>query len=222
MLGKYWIMNEKIVLTTIPTFYINLDDRTDRKESMEKLLKNLEFENFERFPAVKKEGRSVGCSTSHANVLRHIAKNNIYPALILEDDIEVFEFESIIRYPKDSEAMYIGFSRYGYNHNSEDDFPRSLKIRELSEKYHRVQNMLARHAVIHFDADYDLACIDTMEDFLADPKKHIAGDIALAKINPDHKVYCKNTPVFYQNDKYTRGLTKQPIYCCKYINLDEV
>jgi GR25 family glycosyltransferase involved in LPS biosynthesis len=215
-------MSEQIILTSIPTFYINLDDRTDRKESIEKLLKDLEFENFERFPAVKKKGRSIGCSTSHANVLKHIAENNIYPALILEDDVSVFEFESIIKYPEDADAMYIGFSKYGYSHNPEDDFPRSLKIREFSEKYHRVQNMLARHAVIHFNLDYDLACIDMMEDFLSDPEKYVAGDIALAKMNPDHKVYCKNTPVFYQNDAYTRKLTKHPIYCCDYVDLDKV
>ena len=65
-------MNKTIDITKIPTFYINLEEKIDRKENMEFLLKKLEFSNFKKFDGVKAEGRSVGCSTSHKNVLEYI------------------------------------------------------------------------------------------------------------------------------------------------------
>ena len=212
----------KIDVASLPTFYINLDEKTERKDQTEKILKDLGFVNFERFPAVKAEGRSIGCSTSHANALRHIINNNIYPALILEDDIGVFDFKNSIDVPDKADAMYIGFSRYGYNHNQEEPHPRSLKIKELSENNHRVHNMLARHAVIHFSKDYGTSCVNAMEDFLNNPSKHVAGDIALAKIHPENRVYCQNVPLFYQNDMKTRSLTKTSLFDCSYVEMDKI
>jgi len=212
----------EINITELPTFYINLDEKTERKKATETLLKEYGFTNFERFPAIKAEGRSIGCSTSHANALEHIIDNDIYPALILEDDVDIFAFRKTIECPDDADAMYIGFSRYGYNHNKDDPFPRSLKIKELGEEYHRVHNMLARHAVIHFSKEYDATCIETMNDFVKNPTEHVAGDIALAKIHPEYKIYCQNMPIFYQNDSKTRSLTKKSLLECDFVEMDNL
>lgn len=215
-------MTNKIDITKIPTFYINLDDKKDRMKRVESLLNELGFSNFHRFEAVKAEGRSVGCSTSHRDVLQHIVDNDIFPALILEDDIEVFEFRNFVEYPLSADAMYLGFSRYGWNHNQDEPFPRSLKIKELSENYHRVHNMLARHAVIHFNPKYSSACIKEMDKFLSDPDKYVAGDIQIASIHTQWNVYAQNIPVFYQDDGGTRGLTKHSINTCDYVEMDKI
>lgn len=211
----------EINITELPVFYINLDEKEERKEATEKLLKEYGFKSFERFPATKAKGRSIGCSTSHAKALKYIVDNDIYPALILEDDVDIFAFRKTIECPDDADAMYIGFSRYGYNHNPDEPFPRSLKIKELGENYHRVHNMLARHAVIHLNKEYDLVCIETMNEFIKEPTKHVAGDIALAKIHPEHKVYCQNLPIFYQNDSKTRSLTKRSLRECDFVEMDD-
>lgn len=209
-------------ITKIPTFYINLDEREDRKIKVEGLLTDLGFENFERFPAIKAEGRSVGCSTSHANVLKHIIENKIYPALILEDDIEEFEFKEIVYCPDDADAMYLGFSRYGFNHDLDEPHPRSLKITELGDECHRAYNMLARHAIIHLNPEYDIACIDMMDKFFDNPKEYIAGDASIAKIHPEYKIYVQNIPIFYQEDPKTRSLTKHSIHDCEYVEMDKL
>lgn len=215
-------MINKIDITQIPTFYINLEDRKERMEHVENLLNELSFSNFHRFEAVKAEGRSVGCSTSHRDVLQHIVDNNIFPALILEDDIEVFEFRDYIQCPSNADAMYLGFSRYGWNHNQDEPFPRSLKVKELSENYHRVHNMLARHAVIHFNPQYSIACINEMNKFLSDPATYIAGDIQIASIHAEWRVYAQNVPLFYQNDGGTRGLTHHALEDCPYVEMDKI
>lgn len=214
-------MQSRIIdITSIPTFYINLDDRKDRRNNMQRLLKIHGFKKVQRISGFKAPDR-VGCSTSHVMALQHIIDNNIYPALILEDDVSPFKFRKSILVPDDADAMYLGISKFGYNQPG-DDYPRSLKISELGENYHRVHNMLARHAIIHFNADYDRHSIEIMQRFISDPKAHVAGDVSISAINPTYKVYAQNDPVFFQNDSGTRGLTKRSIHDCSYLEVEKL
>jgi len=214
------MVNKNIRVTQVPTFYINLDGETDRKRSMENLLSSLGFENFERFPGTRAPKR-VGCSISHAAVLKKIINENIYPALILEDDVSVFNFRKIVECPEDADALYLGISRMGYNLNPEEGNNRSLKIKELNSEYHRVHNMLARHAIMHFNREYDQESVYWMEKFIADPEEYVAGDVTLTRIHQNYKVYALNSPIFYQNSSATRGLTHKSIYDCSYVELDK-
>lgn len=208
-------------ITKLHTFYINLDEKKDRNKKMQELLKNHGFTDFERF-AGKKAANRVGCSMSHATLLEHVIKNNIYPVLILEDDLETYNFRKEIYVPDDADAMYLGFSRYGWNHNQDEPFPKSLKITELNDEYHRVYNMLARHAIIHFSPTYDRNCVEIMNNFISDPDTHKAGDVSISKIHPYYKIYSLNEPIFYQNDTGTRGLTKKSLYECNYVEMDKL
>ncbi len=67
-------------------FYINLDYRTDRKIKIEKQLNILEWQ-YERFPAIKHNNGSIGCSMSHLKLLELAKENNLDYIVILEDDI---------------------------------------------------------------------------------------------------------------------------------------
>jgi len=210
-----------IDITSLPVYYINLDEKTDRRNKMDRLLIDNGFTNIQRFSG-KKAGRRVGCSMSHADLLRKIIKDNSYPCLVLEDDLAIYNFRKEIKVPDDADAMYLGFSRYGWNHNQEEPFPKSLKITELNDQYHRVYNMLARHAIIHFNPIYDQACVDIMDKFIADPDTYKAGDVSIAKFHPQYKVYSLNEPIFYQDDTGTRGLTKKSLYDCNYVEMDKL
>jgi hypothetical protein len=209
-----------IDITKLPTFYINLDEKKDRKLKMTNLLSKQKFSHVTRFPGHKADKR-VGCSMSHASLLQHIVDNNIYPALVLEDDVQMFNFRSEIEVPDDADAMYLGFSKYGWN-NPDEPFPRSLKVKELSEHHHRVHNMLARHAIIHFSPDYDRACIDVMNKFIADPDAHKAGDVQVSSLHPHYKVYALNAPIFYQHDHGTRWLTQVSLHDVDYVEMDKL
>jgi hypothetical protein len=213
-------MDKKIRLTQIPTFYINLDGETDRKRSMKQMLTNLGFENFERFPGIRADKR-VGCSTSHAAVLQKIIDENIFPAIVLEDDSAVFNFRKIVECPEDADALYLGISRMGWTDDSLDPFGKSLKVSEMNSDYHRVHNMLARHSIIHFSKDFAERSIEEMHKFTSDPNKYLAGDVVLTSILPQYKIYALNSPIFYQDDAGTRGLTKKSIYDCSYVEVDK-
>lgn len=210
-----------IDITKLPTYYINLDEKPDRRKKMDRLLVDHGFTNVRRFHG-KKAGKRVGCSMSHASLLQQVIKNNVYPCLILEDDLEIYKFRKNIEIPDDADAMYLGFSRYGWNHNQDEPFPKSLKITELNDEYHRVYNMLARHAIIHFNPVYDQACVDIMHNFIEDPDTYKAGDVSISKFHPEYKVYALNEPIFYQDDSGTRGLTKKSLYDCSYVEMDKL
>lgn len=210
-----------IDITKLPTFYINLDEKKERRKKMESLLKNHGFTDFERFSG-KRADKRVGCSMSHAALLSHISKHNIYPSLVLEDDLAIYNFRKEIYVPDDADAMYLGFSRYGWNHNQEEPFPKSLKITELNDEYHRVYNMLGRHAIIHFNPVYDTRCINIMNNFIDDPETYKAGDVSISSFHPEYKVYSLNEPIFYQDDTGTRGLTKKSLHECSYVEMDKL
>lgn len=209
-------------ITQIPIIYINLEDRKDRKYKMESILKKYGFNNYQRFDGIK-AGNRVGCSMSHSGVLKQIIDQSLYPCLVLEDDLAIFQkFRKEIHVPDNADAMYLGISRYGFNASKDDEYPRSLKISELGDQYHRVHNMLARHAIIHFSENYDKALIDGMDMFINNPTKYIAGDATLSTIHPKFNVYAQNTPIFYQDADGVRGLTKQSIYDCNYLEVDKL
>lgn len=208
-------------ITSLPVYYINLDEKTERRKKMDRLLIDNGFTNIQRFTG-KKAGRRVGCSMSHAALLQQVIEEKNYPSLILEDDLAIYNFRKTIEIPDDADAVYLGFSRYGWNHNQDEPFPKSLKITELNDNYHRVYNMLARHAIIHFNPEYDQACVDIMNKFIDDPDTYKAGDVSISKFHPDYKIYALNEPIFYQDDHGTRGLTKKSLYDCNYVEMDKL
>lgn len=67
--------------------YINLDNRTDRKEEIEKeLIKNNIV--FERFSAIKNDNGALGCSMSHLALIKMAKEKKYKSILIFEDDFE--------------------------------------------------------------------------------------------------------------------------------------
>jgi len=67
-------------------FYINLDERIDRKDNFEKHMKKYDLE-FERFSAIKDNYGAFGCAKSHLSVLKNAKNNNLENVIIMEDDI---------------------------------------------------------------------------------------------------------------------------------------
>lgn len=68
-------------------FYINLEERTDRKIHVENQLKNIGIK-AERFNAIKLSDGRIGCSMSHLKCLQMAKERGWGHLLIIEDDIE--------------------------------------------------------------------------------------------------------------------------------------
>lgn len=99
-------------------YYINLEHRKDRKESIEKQLNKLGWK-YTRFNAVQHPNGAIGCTLSHIKLLEMAIEKNLDYIVILEDDIfftniELFSsqiknfFESKIEY----DFLFIGGNLY--------------------------------------------------------------------------------------------------------------
>jgi glycosyl transferase family 25 len=80
-----WEFVDKVV-------YINLDSRPDRRAHMEKITQTF-GDKVTRFPAIKHEKGSFGCTMSHIEILKYALKKNWGNVLILEDDAEWNNFD---------------------------------------------------------------------------------------------------------------------------------
>jgi glycosyl transferase family 25 len=77
--------------------YINLEERTDRREEIEKQLSVFHHEKIVRFPAIKHRNGLIGCGMSHIAVVEMAIQNNWKNVLIVEDDMIWNQFN--IGYP---------------------------------------------------------------------------------------------------------------------------
>lgn len=68
-------------------FYINLQERIDRKAQVEQQLSKVGLSNFNRFNAIKLPNGALGCSMSHLKCLQLAKERNLDHILIVEDDI---------------------------------------------------------------------------------------------------------------------------------------
>lgn len=195
----------------VKTYYINLDRDVERNKSMIDVFNNYSFKNYERVSGVIANDR-VGCSLSHIKALEIAVKNNIYPYIILEDDVNIYNNKFIIDIPDDSDALYLGISSFGSNINIEKKAEKLVYIKNIDSIKHKVVNMVGRHAIVHTNKKYDIEAIKYNKLFIKNKNKYFAGDVAISELNNKKNVYCLNTPVFYQNDKKTIDDTKLSIY----------
>ena len=67
--------------------YINLVERTDRKEHVKQQLSSVKLTQVERFNAIKLPNGALGCSMSHLKCLQFAKERKLDHVLIVEDDI---------------------------------------------------------------------------------------------------------------------------------------
>jgi glycosyl transferase family 25 len=90
----HWIMcdtlQNKYLLENV--YYINLEEREDRKVLVETELKKMRWK-YERFDAIKHERGALGCSLSHLAIVEMAKEKDFDYVVILEDDIQFLQPE---------------------------------------------------------------------------------------------------------------------------------
>lgn len=79
-------------------FYINLDESTDRKENVEKQIKDFDIEELERFSALTDPAKFLSCTKSHLKIFE---ENEAEVLLVLEDDFQIYDVGKIKNYEFD-------------------------------------------------------------------------------------------------------------------------
>lgn len=190
-----------IDLKTIKKVYINLDKDVERKNKFEKILKKLNYINYERFSAreLKKiKAFNHGCSKSHYDLM--IQYKNTLPLLLLEDDIaptkwyNEYVIDNKIEIPDDADAVYLGYSTGGDWKTIGIDF---VPI-NYDDKWILLKHCLATHAILFLNNSIN----KFIENCELTIKNKIPLDVGYAKeVLPFLKVYAPKKALFYQWDK---------------------
>lgn len=100
--------------------YINLEERKDRRESIEILLSGIfEKDKIIRFNAIKDDNGVIGCTKSHIKCLKLAIENEWDNVLIVEDDIILTENKSEYIFEKlindNFDVIVLGGTEISYN-----------------------------------------------------------------------------------------------------------
>ncbi|MBT5559142.1 MAG: hypothetical protein HOJ88_04550 [Proteobacteria bacterium] len=182
----------KIDIRKIPIFVINLEDAVERRDFMSKQLDELGLD-YKFVTAVKADPYPIGIAISH---LKTIKQRGLEPPfMVLEDDCLIsrnnFPYEYDL--PNECDALYLGHSIFGLRDKADQYGIRwgtrnNVKYKHYSEKYIRVFNMLARHAIIYVSRKFVANSIEANLSALLDHDFTIPGDIMYAEMQPEHIV----------------------------------
>ena len=109
--NNLYFVDSKIIGESIFGYYINLEERDDRRKHIENIKKEHHFlYNLSRFNAIKNDTNGhIGCALSHIECLTKLKQENNKYNLVLEDDFKIFnrkhfnEFVSSFEYIKDKD-----------------------------------------------------------------------------------------------------------------------
>lgn len=182
----------KLNIKNLSTYYINLDEKEDRRRSTEYTLNRLNFTSVTRVSGVFHEDGKVGCARSQHKILSDSSIQT--PFLLMEDDcvftgVDEFEYEI----PDDVDALFIGNSQWARYLNFSGPF---LHYKEIDDKIVQVYNMLAAHAVIYFNEEFRQVCSRISNYCGYQLLDHM--DNGYAEVQKYYNVYALNVPVFKQ------------------------
>jgi hypothetical protein len=203
-MGK--IKREKLDLTNIPVYYINLKEATSRRKSMEAMFKDCGFTNVTRFDALKLDNKRNSISASHLAVLEMIKKSGT-PALVFEDDAVVEKFKPVIEYPDDADAIYLGKSARGLDTIAAGLVERTSKdstVTKVEKDIYRIESMYAAHAILYLNEEYIDFCIRVCKTAM---RLNVPHDVYLGLAQPFYNIYGYKSSLFAQTSviKWTSG-----------------
>jgi hypothetical protein len=194
----------KINIRRLPTYYINLDSKDERRRSTEYTLKRLNFNNVTRVSAIPHNDSKVGCARSQHKVLSDSSIKT--PFLLVEDDIVftgITDFEYEI--PDDADALFIGNSQWARYLNFSGPF---LHYKKIDDKIVKVYNMLAAHAIIYLNEEFRQVCSRISQYSGYEILDHM--DNGYAEVQKYYNVYALNNPLFKQSG-HNGGVTSSKI-----------
>jgi hypothetical protein len=182
----------KIDIKNIPTYFINMDEHTDKRKSTESALEILGFKNVTRVPGVGGFGQNIGNTMAHIKAISTALESTGGPFVIFEDDIVIKNPNTIIDIPETADALYLGISKWGlyngYGH-------KIISVEQHSKDLYRIYNMLTTHGILYFNRDYAKLIMKSY-DFIVSISEPV--DKANAEFIKYFEVYGLTDPMVYQ------------------------
>jgi|3_EtaG_2_1085321.scaffolds.fasta_scaffold02967_8 hypothetical protein len=182
-------------LLDIPVYYINMDKDVERRESMERLLKEKGFKNVVRVRGVEGGGEyhsanwKVGCALSHQLTLSQLTP----PFILLEDDCILGRgFKTEVEVPSGADAVYLGISKLGWSGGHVEVIGKKCDVKDLL----KIDSMLSSHAILYLTRSYLSAAAYAAGEAVR-KKDHVDVEFALAQVK--YNIYACNPPIFHQS-----------------------
>ena len=177
----------------IPTLFINLDKRKDRKDHIENQLKD--FKSVERIQAIDTSDKSgyYGCVLSHIKALEYAKEKDYDEVIIFEDDFEWVDKDKFV-YPE-----------FDFDVRLLECF-KPEKIKFMSWNYHQVYKAQHTGAYLIKKHFYDtlIECFkESYEKLSLEHKKDNYLDIYWFKIQKDNMFITPSIAVGRQIDGYS-------------------
>lgn len=195
-----------IDLREIPIFVLNLDKDHKRKTFMTEQLNHLGLEH-QFIHAIQCDPSPIGVTLSH---LKAISQKGLKPPfLVMEDDCKIIphDFTYCFEVPQETDALYLGHALFGLRDNKDHYGIRwqqrgNVKYTHYDERYIRIFNMLALHAVIYISEKFVNSAIQANLSALLEHPFTIPGDLKYAEIQSEHVVLSVKKINFYQDKQY--------------------
>jgi len=102
-------------------------------------------------------------------------------------------FNPIIEFPDDADAVYLGISSWGRMNGHSGPF---VQYERIDSNINRVYNMLGTHAILYLNFEY-VSVSKKISYHQYEIEDYI--DIGFTDIQKYYNVYCFDTPLFYQS-----------------------
>ena len=198
------IYNE-IPIKDFPIIYISPDHNekyNNRKIKLEETLKHIGCKNISHFKSgTEKYPQCL------LNATINILENNMNgkPFILLEDDVAWTGVENI-DIPEDADAVYLGLTFCGGNLFHNCYLPGiSCEAKPYTKSICKINNMLTTHAILYISERYKKAVVNELHKI---GDRVYNSDVIISRLHRFFKIYSVNTPVFYQDDIYTKATTK--------------
>lgn len=210
-----------IDLLKTPFIYINLDEDEEKKNSILSKLKSVGVDQdlIYRIQAHRQDPPHVGILASQIKALKLGLKLGI-PFVILEDDVQIQDFESQIPLPDPCDACYLGVSSWGF-----DPGVTSLaRVWSFESGWipgkpgiAKISGMYSAHAILYCSKTYveeliqNLSLIQSGNPFTVDGTSYdlkyygspvLPCDVVMAIMQSHYQILALTNPIFYQGEEH--------------------
>jgi len=188
----------EINVSDVPACYISMKAQVQMRKQVQASLHSQGFRKLTWVEGARSRSKAIGCALGHKNALEYVLSQNVFPCLVVEDDVLPYEQYETLTVPNDADALYVGISQWGLHagvgvHNYAAD--------AVSKDVYRLWNMLAAHAVIYFNREYVEFLLQTNDIFR---KMGTNQDKGRAETMKYWNVYGLARPMFYQSGRYEK------------------
>lgn len=183
-----------------------IDMYRNRLLNVIKRLIELGFHDVRFIKSLPDESKSNSLTKTVISIFkREINLNDKEPFIIVEDDVQLLNYQCKITIPEKTSAIYLGVSKWIYPHGY-NCINKGKGIRKIcsndttivDEQLVKINGMLGTHGILFVNHKFIMDAITRMETHLIEKTPH---DLIFASMQSEYNIYALKKPIFFQDKK---------------------